>query len=158
MKAQVHVVTLTLLFLIGLVLLLIAFFWGEPILRGNVEEARISAATVFLKRLDTTIRDVLRSGGEETISFDIAGTIMIGEDNKKIVLLLPASEFPENWLYIRNTSSVIRGKKDERGVIFELFYRYPELVFVPKDRLAISSGTIILKKLNATALEVDLND
>ncbi len=145
MKSQVHTVSVSLLFLIGLVLMIMAFFWGEPILRSSVETSSSVLAETFLKKLDSEIRSVVSYGGVAELNFEGPGILEVRPEEDLVEIKFRATtEFPENWTYLRNTTSVLRERKDGDMFVIQLFYR--DIDIVASGKFALSEGVVTIRR------------
>jgi len=137
--------------------MLIAFFWGEPIFRSNIDANRIIAAEQFIKNLDNKIQNIIRIGGEDAIDFNLYGSFELIDNgyNDVIEIRMPVSiDLPEKWVYLRNSTSVIREIKRGDTLIIQLFYPTDNFVFdLFSDGNRITTGGKIIIKKNSTKEE-----
>lgn len=125
MKSQTEMVTFVLLFLIGVVLFISAVAWSSGIFNENADITRVTSAEAFMKGLDNKIQDVIKFSGQDSIPFNLDGTIEIANSNTlEIKMPVKTTVIPDYWITIQNDSSQIREMLD--GDLFRIQLAYPE--------------------------------
>ncbi len=133
MKAQTEVASMTLFFLIAMVMLFSVFAWGNSVIGSNSDEAKLFASEQLVRDLDSKIQNVAKNGGIEIIKIKPSASIIIAEGNIIEYSFQGRVDMPQEWLYIYSEDSaevgiseppsVIREKKDNNIIKIQLYYR-----------------------------------
>lgn len=127
MRGQSEIVTFVLLFLIGVILFISAVAWSRGLFERNVDLAKITSAENFMENLDKKIQSIIKFGGQETIDYNVDGTIELIEGSPdNIEIKIPADVVvPRYWVNISSpeSSGVIQEMLD--GTIFRIRLFYP---------------------------------
>lgn len=132
-KGQTEIVSTTLFFLIAIILLFSVFVWGNSVIGGNSDEARLFASEQFMRNIDDKIQNIAKNGGIETLRMPSGGSIIIAEGGIIEYGLQGKADMPQEWLYIYGSESpevgiteppsVIREKKENDRIKIHLYYR-----------------------------------
>ncbi len=132
-KAQTEAMSMTLFLLIAVILLFSVFFWGNSVIGGNSDEARLFSAERFMRSLDEKIRDVARNGGSDALPLPASANIRMGDNNSIEYILQNNANVPASWVYVSGDEaaeagpdgfeSVIREEKEDGGIMMQLYYR-----------------------------------
>ena len=70
---------------------LIAYQWGMPLIKKNIDMSTLNRAENFLRQLDNEIYEVVKTGGTKELTFNIPGDIRINPENNTIEFSLKTS-------------------------------------------------------------------
>lgn len=133
LKGQTEIVSTVLFFLIAIMLLFSVFVWGNSVIGGNSDEARLFASEQFMRNINDKIQNIAKNGGIETLRIQPGASIMIAEGSIIEYSLQGKADMPQGWFYIYGNespevgifepSSVIREKKENDRIKIQLYYR-----------------------------------
>jgi len=75
MKGQSEIMIFVLLLAIGLMIFMIAIFWGWGIFQQNMDMAKVAAAENFMRKLNDEILSSIKYGGSRSFDYNLDGTI-----------------------------------------------------------------------------------
>lgn len=165
MKSQSEILSFSLLFLVSIILIFFAFFWGKPILEKNIDGNRIILAEQFIRDLDSKIQVVSKFGGREVIEFNLYGDLELIQNesyNDIIEFRMPITlELPEKWVFLENSTVIIREIKQGDVFKIQLFYSIRSnkkdfVIDLFSDGNTITSGGSIAIEKNETIIEEDI--
>jgi len=119
MKGQSEVMIFVLLFVIGLMIFIIAMFWGWGIFQQNMDMGKVAAAENFMRKLNDEISGLIKYGGSQSLDYNLDGAVELVND-RVIEIRTPVSiELPRDWIEI--TPSVYKRTIDSEEIFVEGF-------------------------------------
>lgn len=103
MKGQSEVMIFVLLFAIGLMIFIIAIFWGWGIFQQNMDIGKVAAAENFMRKLNDEISNLIKYGGSTSLDYNLDGTIELISDDTIEFKTTVNLELPTYWINLTPT-------------------------------------------------------
>lgn len=111
-KGQTEIVSAVLLMGIMVSLVVVAYFWGVPLIEKQQDVVRVDNMNKFMKILHDNIKSVAKGGGREIMrNVEIPGDLSIDEQGNRIIL-----DFTSSGSVIQPGEQIIVAGDDNRTV------------------------------------------